>query len=110
MSVLDVPGVETFFRHCPACGRRFEIRLVSKEMVDDEGELEEPKELPPVGVISWRRSPGAILSTDTVNVLPELREREEIRYDYKCKHCGHEWSETRMRTTREKTPPDYTGD
>lgn len=27
-------SVETFFRHCPACGRQFEIRLVRKKLED----------------------------------------------------------------------------
>jgi len=29
---------KTFFRHCPSCGRRFEIRLGSKREVGDESE------------------------------------------------------------------------
>ncbi|MGD0319814.1 MAG: hypothetical protein ABSB56_08985 [Nitrososphaerales archaeon] len=28
----------TFFRHRPSCGRRFEIRLISKAEVSDKGE------------------------------------------------------------------------
>jgi hypothetical protein len=30
--------VSSFFRHCPSCGRRFHIKLVSKTLVDLERE------------------------------------------------------------------------
>jgi len=102
--------VERFFRHCPACGRRFEVRLVSKAVVNDEGELEKADELPQTRQLYGARGSPIILSADSANDLPELRDREEIMYDLKCKHCGHEWTEARLKTTREKTPPEYTGD
>jgi DNA-directed RNA polymerase subunit RPC12/RpoP len=100
-----VSEVGTFFRQCPACGRRFEIRLVSKRSATDDGELEKPDELPPVP-----DTIGATLSTDSINQVPELRDREEVRYVYECKHCGHKWSETRMKTSTDETPADYSGD
>lgn len=28
--------IRTFFRHCPSCGRRFEIRLESKKLLKDQ--------------------------------------------------------------------------
>ena len=33
--------VKTFFRHCPSCGRRFHIRVVSKQLLQMDREDEE---------------------------------------------------------------------
>jgi DNA-directed RNA polymerase subunit RPC12/RpoP len=80
-----------FFRHCPDCGRRFHIKLMDKSLVDTErtasggsiGELSE-------GVAAVH-----------VKGAPMIFDIEEFRYEYKCRHCGHEWSEKRLRSHRE---------
>ena len=35
---MHMSEVKTFFRYCPACGKRFHIKLVSKKLVRDERE------------------------------------------------------------------------
>lgn len=99
--------VKTFFRHCPSCGRRFEIRLVSKKSVSSEGFVDKENHLEVAGSSAAGRSArqGAVMEEGrsfTADV-------EEFQYEYKCKHCGHEWSEIRE-TDRRVGSKGYTGD
>ena len=41
---------------------------------------------------------------------PTIVDIEEFRYTYKCKHCGHEWSEIRDTERGYDAPKGYTGD
>lgn len=85
--------VSTFFRHCPSCGRRFEIRLVSKKLADDKTTTTAVKEA----------SGGSILGLGAATPLggyvfveqdvPLTIDVEDFNYTYKCKHCGHVWTE-----------------
>jgi len=86
--------IKTFFRSCPACGKRFQIKLVSKKLIDDEtikenltrAETEMNSSLiPGTGIY------GAPTSLEEGQ--PVIVDVEEFQYTYKCKHCGHEWSE-----------------
>ena len=74
-----------FFRHCPECGRRFHIKLESKNLVS--GHREE----------FWS------ITSGTLGVAPRALaggqiaiDIDEYLYNYKCSACGHEWSETRV--------------
>ena len=40
---------------------------------------------------------------------PFVVDVEEFQYEYRCKHCGHEWSEVRQKEHRVGTK-GYTGD
>jgi predicted SprT family Zn-dependent metalloprotease len=42
--------------------------------------------------------------------VPGIEEVKEFKYNYKCKHCGHEWSEERLKTTESEGNPEYEGD
>ena len=96
--------VQTFFRHCPSCGRRFEIRLVSKKLAGSEDYVDKENHLQTVPSIGPRRYPP--LQAVMEEGKPFTVDVEEFQYAYKCKHCGHEWSETRETERRS----DYTGD
>lgn len=54
------------------------------------------------------------MTLDTENPVtlevPESEEIEKFRYGYKCKHCGHEWSEEAAQVKRERPGADYKGD
>ena len=67
-----------FFRHCPGCGRRFHIKLESKKLVGGHVYIS------PSDTAS--RSGGG----------PVIIDIDEFQYNYKCKICGHEWSEKRV--------------
>lgn len=88
-----------FFRICPSCGRGFQILLVSKKLVDDKREVEE------VRVGTMNANPGGYTMTHMALIvvqenIPVTVEVEEFQYSYRCKHCGHEWSETRTKVSR----------
>jgi hypothetical protein len=45
----------------------------------------------------------------TVNVST-IGESSELRYIYRCNHCGHEWSEKKVMSFESKLPSDYRED
>jgi hypothetical protein len=91
--------VKEFFRICPACGRRFHIKLVSKKFVDERKEVEHIKRATlsqsPQGYYITGMSPVVVEET-----VPLTIDVEDFQYSYKCKHCGHEWSETRAKVSK----------
>jgi len=105
-----VPDIKTIFRHCPSCGRRFEIRLVGKKLIDSKS-IEEKggRRLVPVGGGAVF---GAAVPVVTVvqEGMPSIVEVEDFQYSYKCKHCGHQWSEVREKVRKADEPEGYTGD
>jgi hypothetical protein len=84
--------VRTFLRFCPACGRRFHIKLVGKKLLDERMEQTEVKR--DVGAIAGMSS-RYMMTTPTVveENVPVTIDVEEFQYSYKCKHCGHVWTE-----------------
>ncbi|HME19716.1 MAG TPA: hypothetical protein VKF15_08285 [Nitrososphaerales archaeon] len=99
--------IRTFFRHCPACGRRFEIKLVSKKAMD-EWKTEEEGQKQVVMARSMSESQGSP-SAAVLEQGPAIHvDVESFEYTYVCKHCGHRWSEEREQRFEEKpgTPTD----
>jgi len=98
--------VKAFFRHCPACGRRFEIRIVRKgTRKDDTYGSEMPRS--DTGTMEARALVPLLLDESN---QPVAVEEKEFSYKYVCKHCGHQWTETREETGVEPAPEGYTGD
>lgn len=75
-----------FFRSCPNCRRRFYVKLVSKEHLHTERESGWTARYGPHGGFEGR---------------PMVLEVDEVQYNYKCKSCGHEWSEKRTEQHKE---------
>jgi len=92
--------VRSFFRNCPACGRRFHIKLVSKTLVDDRKEVSEVKRtvLAPASIISGR-GPLPVAPLLVEENIPITINVEDFQYAYRCKHCGHTWSEFHEETS-----------
>jgi len=91
-----VSGITTFFRHCPSCGRRFEIRLVGKSLISTETESYPTTRTAHPDVIYPARfqRPGAGPSfTELEEKVKVTVKHEEFQYAYRCKHCGHQWIE-----------------
>lgn len=88
--------LSTFFRHCPSCGRRFEIRLVGRKLVDDRKTTEEIKEeaVAPAGLGTGGGYGGGsyVYVEEKVPVTIDVK---DFDYTYKCRHCGHVWTELR---------------
>lgn len=87
--------IETFFRRCPNCGRRFEIRLVGKKVLDSET----IKEDRPYVADYFSGSPDEYL--DLNETVPAIIEVEKFQYAYRCKHCGHQWVEIKEKEQKE---------
>ena len=87
--------ITTFFRHCPSCGRRFEIKIVGKKLVDEKQITEEE----PLSVSPYSRyasfSQYSPAFNEVMESVPLIVDIKEFRYAYKCRHCGHQWSEIR---------------
>jgi DNA-directed RNA polymerase subunit RPC12/RpoP len=79
--------IKTFFRICPSCGRRFEIRLMSKKLIETR---KIKQEVPRIrNYTGWPPIPGIPVG----ETEPAEIDVDEFQYAYKCKHCGHEWLE-----------------
>jgi hypothetical protein len=85
---------------CPNCHALFRVVTEEKELIEDEkaedvkegikGEAEEVLEvLNPLGAFT-RHVPGSFGKEEAVDDLT-------YEYRFKCKHCGHEWTELRER-------------
>ena len=109
-----MPGMSglTFFRHCPACGKRFEIRLVKKELEKDEAHPEDIPRASAPNLTGPAAGMGAFTFVPVVldENMPSMVDNEEFDYTYKCKHCGHTWTEVREKAQVEREPSGYTGD
>jgi hypothetical protein len=87
--------VKTFFRYCPSCGKRFHIKLVGKKLMDERTEQTSVKR--DLGSIGAGYSTYGTFSTLPPVVVEENTpitvDIEDFQYSYKCKHCGHTWTE-----------------
>ena len=93
-----------FFRHCPGCGRRFHIKIESKKIVGSHAE--KIPRLVSSGTVyrATGRQAGMTAPAFTPVTVQEgkpiIVDVEEFQYMYKCGHCGHEWSETKVKEHR----------
>jgi DNA-directed RNA polymerase subunit RPC12/RpoP len=85
-----------FFRHCPQCGRRIHTILVEKKPAKV---LE--RETVPAPPLMLKTRPFIVVGEGA----PVTIDTEEIQYSYRCKHCGHEWSEARTEKHVENQHP-----
>ncbi|MGA2665026.1 MAG: hypothetical protein ABSF83_08795 [Nitrososphaerales archaeon] len=92
--------IKEFFRHCPACGRRFHIKLVSKESVGGE-RINETITARDEEMASGTMH-GAEMITPLAEGTPVIVSIEDFEYKYKCTHCGHLWSEVREEESSER--------
>ena len=89
--------VQEIFRHCPECGRRFHIKLVSKELVGERKDVEEMKQARMSGAGSSGQSIGYVVAEENIPITIDIR---DFKYNYKCKHCGHMWTEIREKESK----------
>jgi DNA-directed RNA polymerase subunit RPC12/RpoP len=96
-----------FFRHCPQCGRRFHIKLVNKKL--ERLDRESTRATRPVRIGSGgfmggmhTRPPIPLLLEESQSGEPIIIDIEEFQYTYRCKHCGHEWSEKHVEEHKER--------
>lgn len=93
-----------FFRICPACGRRFHIKLVSKKLVDERRDVEKITQGMVSPMLMGAGGAGFMMPIAPIVVeenVPVTIDIEDFKYAYKCKHCGHTWSESREEEHKE---------
>ncbi|MDE1853705.1 MAG: hypothetical protein KGI38_08165 [Thaumarchaeota archaeon] len=80
-----------FLRRCPACGRRFTVRLQSKKLVDTE---EHTERITHDIVILARggRDSRVIPAGATFEDVPIEVEKFDVTFE--CKSCHHKWTES----------------
>jgi len=76
--------------------------LVGKKLEDEESHVEEKIPSPMYASV---RVP-TVLSVGRTAIV----DVEEFQYTYKCKACGHQWSEVREKEYSSEVPTGYTGD
>lgn len=86
-----------FLRRCPACGRRFTVKLQTKKLVDTERGTERIAH--DVVVRSMDpRNPKVYPAGVTYEDVPIEREKFEVTFE--CHNCGHRWTETVFKVER----------
>jgi DNA-directed RNA polymerase subunit RPC12/RpoP len=98
--------MSTFFKKCPSCGKRFEVKHTGEELAKSEVKTEDVNvNLSLNTPFQWSHE----ASTDTIDVEPgalgpiaqgkRTIEKQEDTYteDYQCKHCGYRWKEERVK-------------
>jgi hypothetical protein len=79
-----------FLRGCPACGRRFVVRLQSKKLVQSEQGTERITH-DVVILAQGGRDARVVPAGVTFEDVPIERETFEVTFD--CHHCHHRWTE-----------------
>jgi len=92
--VETTENVESFFRQCPNCGKRFEIRVVGKKLVESES-IKENRPVNSDYFGGYAGSPLVVAQEE-----PTIVEVEKFQYTYRCKHCGHLWREFKEKDSK----------
>jgi len=79
-----------FLRRCPACGRRFTVRLQTKKLTDVEHDTERIAH-DVVVLARGGRDSRVIPASVTYEDVPI--EREEFDVTFECHRCHHAWTE-----------------
>lgn len=78
-------GLAAFFRYCPQCGKRFDVRLEGKKLVSEKDTV--------VGRYTNTAIYGHLGGPYLRGKPREEIDEEDFLYAYRCNHCGHQWSE-----------------
>jgi hypothetical protein len=85
--------------------------LMSKKEVENEQLEDKDKKMEIVSkAIVDLRSVSLMQGYPALIDVSRFEETEEFQLKYKCKHCGHEWTEEQITTRDEAVKGDYKGD
>ena len=88
--------IRTFFRHCPKCGHRFEIRLVDKEQLSGS-EAVSTFDPPLLETDKFSAFPSKRIGPAYVDLKdsaePTIIDSMTLVDTYKCGRCGFMWTE-----------------
>jgi hypothetical protein len=117
-----MPGIGTFFRYCPSCGKRFHVKLVGEKLLGEELVGEEirtgvPAELHHAvlninSISSSRRDESGVARPLGAGGDQTFSGSEMFQYSFRCQHCGHGWTEEHSENLKAKVggKAGYTGD
>jgi predicted RNA-binding Zn-ribbon protein involved in translation (DUF1610 family) len=96
---IPLSEFRALFRFCPACGKHFEVRLVSKKLTSEKEVQETTKEVTPrpAGMFGLYSTPGYVTVEENIPITVDVK---EFQYTYRCKHCGHQWTEIKDKERR----------
>ena len=85
----------TIFRRCPSCGKRFEIHITGKKLMEEKF-VNDKVETPLISPTFVATRSGVIPNISNLAPMKEgvtTIDEKEFQYAYECKHCGHKWFE-----------------
>jgi len=82
------------------CGRRFEVEHTGESVEKKTDVVMEEKVISPPSIMATNSLtplplPNPPAANLPVVMVPELIEEDDYTETYKCKHCGHVWTEKR---------------
>jgi len=100
-----VSKLGTFLRTCPSCGNRFHVKLVDEKVLSDKKEVEHAGKGGPgiyytASARQYGGAPRGVAGSPPMGQQEKgifIVERKEFEDSYKCGHCGHQWSEKRVK-------------
>jgi transposase-like protein len=88
--------VPTLFKKCPSCGKRFEVEHTG-ESVDKKMETVTEEKMASTTSLMAANSgvplPDAPARIPPTTTVTETIEEDVYTESYRCKHCGHVWTE-----------------
>ena len=88
-----------FLRRCPACGKRFTVRLQGRKLVDVEQDTERIAH--DVVVLARGGRDSRVIPAGVTYVDVPI-EREKFEVTFECHHCHHKWTETVLKVEKPK--------
>jgi hypothetical protein len=110
--ISEEEHVQTLFRRCPSCGRRFGLKVTGKSLLGVGQDTYMSIRTSPgdsSAVVAQRpaygqvRGPPPAFYDDYKAPVGRVRvtaRRERLEYSYACSRCGHQWSEKRTTELR----------
>lgn len=88
--------MSTFLKRCPSCGKHFEVRRTAKTVTKKDEVVPETKTR---SAFAASAAAYSVSPADPKAMRTEVGVEEELEEDtytetFKCRHCGHTWTET----------------
>lgn len=96
MKTLNLRNMPAFLKRCPSCGKRFEVEHTGESVEKKSEIVTEEKLISPSTLMAENPMTPLLNTPESVPpsvMVAELIEEDEYTETYKCKHCGHVWTE-----------------
>lgn len=85
----------TVFKKCPMCGKRFEVEHTGESVEKKTDVVTEEKPVPTPSLMAPVSLPDIPVKPPPTVTVAEQIEEDDYTETYKCRHCGHVWTEER---------------